>query len=131
MAENVAGDPRFSAIGITSSGLLGANSNLWDSMHAPFKIMNGGESDQAYPNGLTDYEEISSRDIPIIYFSQTSAGHGGDLGQPRGDFNLVNLAWLNWQLKGDEGDTGKAFLIGPTCAYCDDSGWEFMSANIE
>ena len=55
----------------------------------------------------------------------------GDLFQARGDFNLVNLAWLNWQLKGDEGATGKALLIGPSCAYCSDSGWEFQSANIE
>lgn len=131
MAENVAGDPRFSAIGITSSGLMGANNNLWDSMHAPFKIMNGGSSDVAYQNGLNDYDAISSRDIPILYFSKSSAGHGGDLGQGRGDFNLVNLAWINWQLKGDEGATGKAFLIGPTCEFCNDPGWDFKSANIE
>ena len=131
MAENVAGDPRFTAIGITSSGLTSPNNNLWDSMHAPFKIMNGGSSDIAYENGLNDYEAISSRGIPILYFAKTSAGHGGDLGQGRGDFNLVNLAWLNWQLKGDEGETGKAFLIGPSCAFCNDSGWEFMSANID
>lgn len=131
MSENVAGDPRFTAIGITSSGLMGANNKLWDSMHAPFKIMNGGSSDIAYENGLNDYDAISSRGIPILYFSKTSAGHGGDLNQGRGDFNLVNLAWLNWQLKGDEGDTGKAFLIGPTCAYCDDGGWDFKSANIQ
>jgi len=131
MAENVAGDPRFTAIGITSSGLMGPNNDLWDSMHAPFKIMNGGSSDIAYQNGLNDYEAISSRGIPILYFSKSSAGHGGDLGQGRGDFNLVNLAWLNWQLKGDEGATGKAFLIGASCEFCNDGGWDFMSANIE
>lgn len=131
MAENVAGDPRFTAIGITSSGLMGANNALWDSMHAPFKIMNGGSSDIAYQNGLNDYQAISSRGIPILYFAKSSAGHGGDLGQGRGDFNLVNLAWLNWQLKGDEGATGKAFLIGPDCRFCKDPGWEFKSANIE
>ncbi len=131
MSENVAGDPRFTAIGITSSGLMGPNNNLWDSMHAPFKIMNGGSSDIAYENGLNDYEAISSRGIPTLYFSKTSAGHGGDLNQARGDFNLVNLAWLNWQLKGDEGATGKAFLVGSSCEFCADSGWDFMSANIE
>ena len=131
MAENVAGDPRFTAIGITSSGLMGPNNALWDSMHAPFKIMNGGSSDIAYQNGLNDYEAISSRGIPILYFAKSSAGHGGDLNQGRGDFNLVNLAWLNWQLKGDEGATGKAFLIGDSCEFCNDGGWEFKSANID
>jgi len=131
MSENIAGDPRLTAVGISSSGLMGANNDLWDSMHAPFKIMNGGSSDIAYENGLNDYEAISSRGIPILYFSKSSAGHGGDLGQGRGDFNLVNLAWLNWQLKGDEGATGKAFLIGGSCQFCNDGGWDFMSANIE
>ena len=131
MAENVSDDPRFAAIGITSSGLMGANDSLYDAIHTPFKIMNGGESDIAYENGLRDYEEISSRGIPIVYFSKTSAGHGGDLNQGRGDFNLVNLAWLNWQLKGDEGATGKGFLYGSTCEFCSDSGWDYRSANIQ
>ncbi len=131
MAENVSDDPRFTAIGITSSGLMAPNSELYNGIHTPFKIMNGGPSDVAYENGLRDYEEISALGKPIIYFSKTSAGHGGDLGQGRGDFNLVNLAWLNWQLKGDEGSTGKGFLIGDTCEFCMDSGWDFRSANIE
>ena len=131
MAENVSGDPRFAAIGITSSGLMGSNDALYDKIHTPFKIMNGGSSDVAYQNGLRDYEEISSRGKPIIYFSKTSAGHGGDLGQGRGEFNRVNLAWLNWQLKGDMGATGKGFLIGATCQFCTNAGWNFRSANIQ
>jgi hypothetical protein len=131
MAENASDDPRFTAIGITSSGLMGPNAALYDAIHTPFKIMNGGSSDIAYENGLNDYEAISSRGIPIVYFSKSSAGHGGDLNQGRGDFNRVNLAWLNWQLKGDEGATGKAFLHGPSCEFCTDSGWDYMSANID
>jgi hypothetical protein len=131
MAENVSDDPRFTAIGITSSGLMGVNAALYDAIHTPFKIMNGGSSDIAYENGLRDYQQISSRGIPIVYFSKTSAGHGGDLSQARGDFNRVNLAWLNWQLKGDQGATGKAFLHGSTCQFCTDSGWDYMSANIQ
>jgi len=131
MAENVSGDPRFTAIGITSSGLMGNAAAVYENFHTPFKIMNGGPSDIAYENGLNDYEALSARDIPIVYFSKTSAGHGGDLGQGRGDFNLVNLAWLNWQLKGDEGATGKGFLYGASCEFCTDSGWVYMSANIQ
>ena len=131
MSENASGDPRFSAIGITSSGLMSPNTALYDKIHTPFKIMNGGSSDIAYENGLKDYDAISSRGVPIIYFSKTSAGHGGDLGQARGDFNQVNLAWLNWQLKGDQGATGKGFLYGSTCKYCSNSGWVVKSANIQ
>ncbi len=130
MAENVSGDPRFTAIGITSSGLMGGSKALYDKIHTPFKIMNGGSSDMAYENGLKDYQEISSRGIPIIYFSKSSAGHGGDLNSAKGDFNTVNLAWLNWQLKGDEGATGKGLLVGSSCKFCNASGWEFKSANL-
>ena len=93
--------------------------------------MCGGPDDIAYENGLSDYNEISSRGIPIVYFSKTSVGHGGDLFQARGDFNLVDLAWLNWQLKGDEGATGKGFLYGSTCEFCTNSGWDYKSANID
>jgi len=92
--------------------------------------MNGGSSDIAYQNGLNDYDAISAKGVPIVYFSKTSAGHGGDLGQPRGDFNKVNLAWLNWQLKGDTGATGKGYLNGPTCTICTNSGWTVKSANL-
>jgi len=130
MSENSSGDPRFSAIGITSSGLMGANTALYAKIHTPFKIMNGGSSDIAYQNGLNDYNAISALGKPIIYFSKTSLGHGGDLGQPRGDFNKVNLAWLNWQLKGDTGETGKGYLTGATCKICTDSGWTVKSANL-
>jgi hypothetical protein len=131
MAENVSSDPRFTAIGFTSSGQMSANDAFYDKIHTPFKIMNGGSSDIAYENGLRDYDEISSRKIPIVYFSKKSAGHGGDLGQARGDFNRVNLAWLNWQLKGDMGATGKGYLNGSTCQICTDSGWDYKSANLQ
>ena len=131
MSENVSGDARFTAIGITSSGLMSANKTLYDKIHTPFKIMNGGSSDIAYENGLRDYDEISKRGIPIVYFSKTSLGHGGDLGNGRGEFNKVNLAWLNWQLKGDTGETGKGYLNGSTCKICTDSGWTYKSANIQ
>jgi hypothetical protein len=131
MAINTSGDPRFSAVGYTSSGLFSANEALWKKIHTPFKIMNGGSGDMAYENGLRDYNGISALGKPILYFEKTSAGHGGDLGNAKGDFNTVNLAWLNWQLKGDEGATGKGLLIGPNCKYCNASGWVFKSANIQ
>lgn len=130
MAENVSGDPRFTAIGITSSGLFSANQELYKKIHTPFKILLGGTADMAYPNGERDYDQISALGIPIILFSKDGAGHGGDLGNAKGDFNTVNLAWLNWQLKGDTGATGKGLLYGGSCKYCTATGWEFKSKNI-
>ena len=131
MAMNVSADPRFTAVGITSSGLMMPNNTIYSGIHTPFKIMNGANSQEiAYDNGVRDYEEISSRGKPILYLAKKSAGHGGDLGQGRGDFNRVNLAWLNWHLKGDLGATGKGFLQGASCQFCNDSGWEYKAANL-
>jgi hypothetical protein len=130
MAENVSGDPRFTAIGITSSGLFAADPALYAKIHTPFKILLGGTADAAYPNGERDYDQISALNVPILLLSKTGAGHGGDLGDGKGDFNTVNLAWLNWQLKGDTGATGKGLLMGASCKYCTASGWEYKSKSI-
>jgi hypothetical protein len=130
MAEGVSGDPRFTAIGITSSGLFSADQTLYKKIHTPFKILLGGSGDMAYTNGERDYDSISALGIPILLLSKDGAGHGGDLGSAKGDFNTVNLAWLNWQLKGDETATGKGLLVGSSCKYCNASGWEFKSKNL-
>jgi hypothetical protein len=103
---------------------------LYKKIHTPFKILLGGSADMAYTNGERDYTNIAAFGIPILLLSKDGAGHGGDLGNAKGDFNTVNLAWLNWQLKGDETATGKALLVGSSCKYCSASGWEYKSANL-
>ena len=130
MAENVSGDSRFTAVGITSSGLFSADQNIYNKIHTPFKILLGGSGDIAYTNGERDYTSIAALGKPILLLSKNGAGHGGDLGNGKGDFNTVNLAWLNWQLKGDTTATGKGLLVGSSCKYCNSSGWEFKSANL-
>jgi hypothetical protein len=131
MAEGTAGDPRMTTWGVTSSGLTSPNQSLYQSIHTPVKILVGGSGDVAYENGKRDYENIAPLGIPVIFLSKDSGGHGGDLNNGKGDFNTINLAWLNWQLKGDEGATGKGLLYGSSCKYCTASGWEYESANIE
>ena len=131
MSENASGDSRFTAIGITSSGLFSADQNLYKKIHTPFKILLGGSTDMAYTNGERDYTNIAALGIPILLLSKDGAGHGGDLFTAKGgDFTTVNLAWLNWQLKGDTTATGKGLLVGSSCKYCNASGWEFKSANL-
>ena len=130
MAEATAGDSRMTTWGVSSSGLTSAYANFYKTIHTPVKILLGGSGDVAYTNGERDYTNISALGIPIILYSKDGAGHGGDLSKGTGDFNTVNLAWLNWQLKGDTGATGKGLLVGDSCKYCKASGWEFKSANI-
>jgi hypothetical protein len=131
MAMGTAGDPRMTAVAQTSSGLTSAVASYYKTIHTPFKILLGGSGDVAYPNGMRDYDEMVKAGVKVLLLSKNNAGHGGDLNNGKGDFNTVNLAWLNWQLKGDEGATGKGLLIGSSCKFCNASGWVFQSANIQ
>jgi hypothetical protein len=130
MAEGTAGDSRITTWGLNSSGLFSADQALYKSVHTPVLIVLGGTGDMAYTNGERDYTNIAALGIPIMLFSK-ALGHGGDLFSTRGgDFTKIDVAWLNWWLKGDEGATGKGVLVGASCTYCSDSAWEVKSANL-
>jgi hypothetical protein len=110
--------------------MFSENRALYDSIHTPVLILLGGPSDSAYPNGSRDYDNISELGVPVVFLSK-DIGHGGDLFQSGGgDFTKINLAWINWWLKGDETATGKGMLVGASCPYCNDSEWEYDSANV-
>ena len=130
MSYGTAADSRMTAVGISSSGMTSAVASFYKSIHTPIKILLGGSGDIAYTNGERDYDQISALGIPIILLSKAGAGHGGDLSNGKGDFNSVNLAWLNWQLKSDKTATGKGALVGSSCKYCTDSTWEVKSKNL-
>ncbi len=131
MSEGTAGDPRITTWGLNSSGLISANTAFYKTVHTPVLIILGGSGDVAYENGERDYTNIAALGIPILLFSK-ALGHGGDLFASRGgDFAKIDLAWLNWQLKGDETTTGKGLLVGSGCSYCKDSAWEVKSMNIQ
>jgi hypothetical protein len=129
MAQGTAADPRLTTWMINSSGGFMADQNLYEATHGPVLIVLGGPSDIAYENGKRDYDNLSKLTWPIMFFSK-DIGHGGDLFKPGGDFNKLNLSWLNWWLKGDETMGGKGFLVGDGCTLCKDSSWESASANI-
>jgi dienelactone hydrolase len=130
MAEGTAGDARITTWGLNSSGMLSANNAFYANVHTPVLVVLGGSDDIAYANGERDYDNISAQGVPIMLFSK-ALGHGGDLfSKNGGDFTKIDLAWLNWWLKGDETATGKGVLVGSGCSYCSDSAWEVKSANL-
>ena len=130
MAEGTAGDSRITTWAFNSSGLQRANQALYKSVHTPVLMVLGGSGDMAYTNGERDYDSISALGIPIILFSK-ALGHGGDLFKDNGgDFAKIDIAWLNWWLKGDTGATGKGLLVGSGCTYCTDNAWEVKSKNL-
>lgn len=130
MAQGTITDPRIVTWGVTSSGMAGAAPAFYDEVHTPVLFVEGGPDEVAYDGGLEGYQAIAQVGVPVLWFSK-DLGHGGDLFTPNGgDFTKINLAWLNWQLKGDESATGKALLVGADCPYCSDNQWEVMSANL-
>ena len=130
MSQATVTDPRIVTWGVTSSGMAGAMQDFYDLIHTPVLFVEGGPSDIAYDGGVQGYEAISELDVPVLWFSK-DIGHGGDLFSARGgDFTKINLAWLNFWLKDDEGATGKGLLVGAGCPYCSDSAWEVRSAHL-
>lgn len=91
-----------------------------EKLHSPVIYVLGGPTDIAYQNGMDDFDRIDN--VPVMV-ADLDVGHGGTFYQANGGKAAqVAVAWLNWQLKGDEAAAG--WFIGPDCKLCKDSEWE-------
>jgi hypothetical protein len=96
-------------------------------LHSPVLYIDGGKSDMAYPNGEDDFARIDKVPIAIAHFADV--GHGGTYSQPNGgEFGKIAVAWLKWQLKGDE--TAKGMFSGSDCGLCKDTQWEYKKKKM-
>jgi dienelactone hydrolase len=96
-------------------------------LHSPVVYIDGGKSDMAYPNGEDDFARIDKVPIAIAHFDDV--GHGGTYGQPNGgEFGKIAVAWLKWQLKGDE--TARKMFSGSDCGLCKDTKWEYKKKKM-
>ena len=88
-------------------------------IHSSVMYMLGGESDIAYGNGMDDFHRIDH--VPACV-TNLPVGHGGTYAQPHGgEYSIVALAWLNWQLKGDE--KAATMFKGENCELSKREGW--------
>ena len=88
-------------------------------IHSSIIYILGGEKDIAYGNGMDDFHRIDH--VPACA-TNVPVGHGGTYAQPHGgEFSVVALAWLNWQLKGDQ-QAAKMFK-GADCELSKREGW--------
>ena len=125
-------DPRISALMICNSGLF-KDSNRAQAVggmpmpskdklkeiHTPIMYLLGGETDIAYENGMDDFHQI--KHVPCCA-TNYPVGHGGTYRQPHGgEFTVVALGWLDWQLKGDK-QAAKLFK-GKDCEISKRQGW--------
>ena len=105
-------DPRIKALMICNSGLFKMENagqavggmpmppkEKLKEIHTPIIYILGGTEDIAYENGMDDFHRISH--VPA-YAANYPVGHGGTYREAHGgEFTVVALAWLNWQLKND------------------------------
>lgn len=127
-------DPRLKTIMICNSGLFinpaGAVPGMpmpekekLNQIHTPVLYMLGGPTDIAYENGMDDFKRISH--VPAMAINYP-VGHGGTYAQPHGgEFSIPAVAWLKWQLKGDE-EASKLFA-GENCGLSQREGWTVES----
>ena len=125
-------DPRIKTLMICNSGLF-KNSNRAQAVggmpmpdksklkdiHTSIIYILGGKEDIAYENGMDDFHQIDH--VPCCA-ANFPVGHGGTYRQPHGgEFSIVALNWLNWQLKGDK-QAAKMFK-GKDCLLSKRDGW--------
>ncbi len=125
-------DPRITSIMICNSGLFNTENagsavggmpmppkSKLKELHTPIIYILGGKEDIAYENGMNDFHLISH--VPACA-TNYPVGHGGTYRQPHGgEFSVVAIAWLNWQLKHDK-KAGKMFK-GKKCQLASRKDW--------
>ena len=128
-ALKYAGDPRVNTFVIMNSGLLpedapqegemAGSKSLLDKLDVPVIYVQGGPRDIAYANGMDDFGRIANAPVAMTNIDVT---HDGTYAEPNGGRAAQTvLAWLNWQLRGDE-DAADAF-VGEDCGLCEDPDW--------
>ena len=125
-------DPRIKTLMICNSGLFNQQNagqavggmpmpskDKLNEIHTSIIYILGGETDIAYGNGMDDFHRISH--VPACA-TNFPVGHGGTYREPHGgEFTVVALAWLQWQLKGDQ-QAAKMF-VGKDCDLSKRKDW--------
>ena len=125
-------DPRIKTLMVCNSGLFNQQNasqavggmpmppkEKLKEIHSPIIYILGGEKDIAYQNGMDDFHRISH--VPACA-ANFPVGHGGTYREPHGgEFSIVALAWLQWQLKGDK-QAAKMFK-GKKCLLAKRKDW--------
>ena len=136
-AIEISTDPRITTSVICNSGVLNdipegfslpnVNKEILEELQIPMMYLIGGSTDIAYPNATDDFARITK--LPVVMLNQ-DVGHDGTYEDPYGgSFSIPTIAWLKWQLKGDQ--EASLLFIGDECQLCDDDSWVFEKKNID
>ena len=125
-------DERITALMICNSGLFNQQNasqavggmpmppkEKLKEIHTPIMYLLGGKEDIAYENGMDDFHRIEH--VPAVA-TNFPVGHGGTYREPHGgEFTVVALAWLDWQLKGCK--EAKKMFVGNDCGIAKRKDW--------
>jgi acetyl esterase/lipase len=125
-------DPRIRTLMICNSGLFNQQNagqavggmpmppkEKLNEIHTPIIYILGGKEDIAYENGMDDFHRIEH--VPACA-ANYPVGHGGTYREPHGgEFTVVALAWLDWQLKGDR--KAASMFRGKDCGLSKRKDW--------
>lgn len=130
MAYGASGDQRVKTVGIWNSGLLEPNAAIFNALHSSVLIVTGGPSDVAHPNGLRDFQTMP-RNIPVFHAVRPDLGHFGTYSSDNGGpFGEVAVAWIRWQLLGDESSAAKGMFVGERCTLCVNPEWQVQQRSL-
>jgi len=136
-ALEIAADPRVRAVIVHNSGVFKDGTNpirgitidkaALRRLHTPVLYIMGGSSDIAWPNGIDDFDRIDT--VPAMLAS-LDVGHGGTFQDANGGrVTQVDVAWLEWQLRGDK--TAARWFQGADCRLCTDPAWTVRKKRID
>ncbi|MET0384369.1 MAG: hypothetical protein ABW321_00345 [Polyangiales bacterium] len=129
MTMGISGDKRLSTVVIWNSGMFERDEAIYAGLHAPMAYFIGGMEDVAYAQAEEDFAAIET--VPLFY-GNAPVGHMATYSEDNGGlFAQVGIAWLNWQLKGDQTDNGGKKFEGPDCGLCKDSMWTIEKKNMQ
>lgn len=130
MTLGLASDPRVDTIGVFNSGVSAQgnpSTEILAGIHGPTLYLDGAEADFMTPAAKANFEAIDH--VPIFYGSRANAGHSATYFHPNGgEFANVTVAWLEWQLKGDQ--AASKMFVGADCTLCTNPNWETASKRL-
>lgn len=129
LASNFGNDKRVKTVGIWSGATSrdGADA-IRARLVSPTLIITGdARYDVAFYEGLPAFEAL--RTTPVFYAWRVNMSHLGTYRQTDGgELSPIAVAWLDWQLKGDQ--TAAKKFKGAECGLCTQMGWHVQTKNI-
>ncbi|MES3021747.1 MAG: alpha/beta hydrolase [Pseudomonadota bacterium] len=139
-AIDAAHDPRVTTLGVWNSGAFPADGRAYQiaaanadkatlqTLHGSAIYITGAPTDVAFPNAMDDFDRINH--IPVFHGWREQTGHTGVYREPNGgEYGEAAVAWLKWQLKGDQ--TAARMFSGADCGMCKKPNWHVKSKRIE